>query len=58
MSAPFGVAPALGDESLNQDLNECSRWSGMVLTMPGTVLTMNRNAAHDGAGMGAHDEPE
>ena len=52
MSAPNRVAPALGDESLIQNLGKsahdgpewCSRCTG-------TVLTMNRNAAHVGAGM-------
>jgi hypothetical protein len=43
MSAPNRVAPALGDEALNQDLEG--------------VLTMVRNGAHDDRN-GAHDEPE
>jgi hypothetical protein len=43
MSAPNRVAPALGDEALNQDLEG--------------VLTMVRNGAHDDRN-GAHDAPE
>jgi len=43
MSAPNRVAPALGDETLNQNREG--------------VLTMVRNGAHDDRN-GAHDAPE
>ena len=40
MSAPYGVAPALGDQILILNSEAVLTMTGMVLTMTGTVLTM------------------
>lgn len=51
MSAPNRVAPALGEESLQEPERSAHDGPEWCSRCTGTVLTLNRNAAHDGAGM-------